>query len=182
MASDTSEGPRVTTLAGERVALRELTSADAGWVSAMLAEPEIATWWGSWDEQRVRAELIADEEQQWLAVEHAGEPVGIVGWWQEADPQYHFAGIDISLRTDAIGRGLGADAVRTLARWLLSDGGHHRVTIDPAASNARAIRCYERVGFRPVGVMREYETLDGRRRDGLLMDLLASDLEAAAGD
>lgn len=172
-------GPRVTTLAGARVTLRELTVADAGWITAMLGEPDVAAWWGDWDLQRVERELLGDDEQQWLAVVHGGEPAGIVGWWEEADPQYHFAGVDVTLRTDRIGQGLGADAVRTLARWLLSDGGHHRVTIDPAAANARAIRCYERVGFRPVGVMREYETLRGERRDGLLMDMLASDLTDA---
>ena len=39
---------------------------------------------------------------------------------------------------------------------LVRDRGHHRLTIDPAAENAAAIRCYERAGFRRVGVMREY--------------------------
>jgi aminoglycoside 6'-N-acetyltransferase len=67
--------------------------------------------------------------------------------------------------------------VRTLARWLVEERGHHRVTIDPAAANARAIRCYERVGFRPVGAMRRYERGPGGDwRDGLLMDLLPEEL------
>ena len=69
----------------------------------------------------------------------------------------------------------------TLARWLFEEGGHHRVTIDPAADNARAIRCYESVGFRPVGVMRRYERVgSGEFRDGLLMDLLPEELCAPA--
>jgi hypothetical protein len=53
--------------------------------------------------------------------------------------------------------------------------GHHRITIDPAAENAAAIRAYEKVGFRPVGVMRRYERdVDGDGwHDGLLMELLA---------
>jgi aminoglycoside 6'-N-acetyltransferase len=64
-----------------------------------------------------------------------------------------------------------------VARWLIEARGHHRLTIDPAAGNARAIRAYERVGFRPVGVMRRYEgDLDGTWHDGLLMDLLAGEL------
>ena len=72
------------------------------------------------------------------------------------------------------GRGLGTDAVRTLARYLLEVRGHHRLTIDPAADNARAIRTYEKVGFKPVGVMRRYERgVDGTYHDGLLMDMLA---------
>jgi aminoglycoside 6'-N-acetyltransferase len=49
--------------------------------------------------------------------------------------------------------------------------------IDPAASNERAIKAYERVGFKPVGVMRSYERgPDGTFHDGLLMDLLAEEL------
>lgn len=40
-------------------------------------------------------------------------------------------------------------------------------------ANARAIRTYEAVGFRPVGVMRRYERgADGNWHEGLLMDLL----------
>ena len=65
----------------------------------------------------------------------------------------------------------------TLARYLIRVRGHHRVTIDPAADNERAIRAYGRVGFRPVGIMRAYERgPDGAWHDGLLMDLLADDL------
>ena len=44
-----------------------------------------------------------------------------------------------------------------LARYLIQERGHHRLTIDPAADNAPAIRAYEKVGFRPVGVLRSYE-------------------------
>ncbi len=67
--------------------------------------------------------------------------------------------------------------MRTLATHLIDDLGHHRLTIDPAADNAAAIRAYEKVGFRPVGVMRRYERgSDGTWHDNLLMDLLAAEL------
>jgi aminoglycoside 6'-N-acetyltransferase len=63
-------------------------------------------------------------------------------------------------------------------RYLIDERGHHRLTIDPAADNAEAIRAYEKVGFRPVGVLREYwRAPGGAWRDGLLMDLLASELD-----
>jgi aminoglycoside 6'-N-acetyltransferase len=81
------------------------------------------------------------------------------------------------LVASAQGRGLGPEAVRTVARWLFETRGHHRITIDPSAANARAIQAYAKVGFRPVGVMRRYERgPDGTWHDGLLMDLLAGDL------
>ena len=67
--------------------------------------------------------------------------------------------------------------MRRVVRLLIGERGHHRVTIDPAASNAAAIRAYEKVGFRPVGIMRRYERdADGNGwHDGLLMDLLAGE-------
>jgi aminoglycoside 6'-N-acetyltransferase len=90
---------------------------------------------------------------------------------------YRYAGIDLFLASDRHGQGLGSDAVRTLARFLFDERGHHRLSIDPAAQNERAIRAYEAVGFRRVGIMREYERgPDGNWRDGLLMDLLAGEL------
>ena len=85
------------------------------------------------------------------------------------------------LRRPALaGRVLGTDAVRTPARHLVHDRGHHRLVIDPAAANAPAIRAYAKVGFRPVGVMRAYERDPdgGGWHDGLLMDLLAEELDA----
>ncbi len=64
-----------------------------------------------------------------------------------------------------------------LAAYLIDDRGHHRLTIDPAVANTAAIRSYERVGFRTVGVMRQYERApDGTWHDALLMDILAPEL------
>jgi aminoglycoside 6'-N-acetyltransferase len=52
-----------------------------------------------------------------------------------------------------------------------------RIQIDPAADNQPAIRCYTKVGFRPVGVLRRSERgTDGTWHDALLMDLLAPEL------
>jgi aminoglycoside 6'-N-acetyltransferase len=103
--------------------------------------------------------------------------IGAIQYHEEEDPMYRHAGIDLFIDTAHQGRGLGGDAIRTLARFLLEERGHHRLSIDPAADNARAIRAYERVGFRPVGVLRAYERgPDGAWHDGLLMDLLAGEL------
>ena len=103
--------------------------------------------------------------------------IGIAQFYEEDDAQYRHAGIDLGLGTAWQDQGLGTDTVRVLARYLVHERGHHRVVIDPAADNHRAVRCYEKVGFRPVGVMRRYERgADGTWHDGLLMDLLAADL------
>jgi aminoglycoside 6'-N-acetyltransferase len=162
-------------IAGDRVVLRPLRENDVPWLVAMLTIPEIAYWWHAYDADRVRRDLLG--EDPWFAIEHEGQPIGAVGYWEETEPDYPYAGIDISLHPDWHEQGFGRDAVGTLARWLFEHGGHHRVVIDPAAENARAIRCYEAVGFKPVGVMRRYERDPaGGWRDGLLMDLLPEEL------
>ena len=103
--------------------------------------------------------------------------IGSIQFSEVDEPDYRSAGIDLFLATDAQGHGYGTDAVRTVARYLIQVRGHHRLTIDPAAANERAIHVYGKVGFRPVGVMRSYERgSDGTWHDGLLMDLLADEL------
>jgi len=166
-------------LHGERVVLRPAVDADAARLAEILATQEVATWWGAYPLERVREEMTDGpyEDELTFVVEVDGVVIGLIQQWEEHEPQYRHAGIDISLHPDWHGRGLGTDAVRTLARHLFEDLGHHRVTIDPAAHNERAIASYRKVGFKPVGIMRNYERApDGTWHDGLLMDLLPEDL------
>ena len=65
----------------------------------------------------------------------------------------------------------------TRSAATIHDHRHHRLVIDPATDDVAAIRCYTKVGFRPVGVMRQYERgPDGTGHDGLLMEMLAEEL------
>jgi aminoglycoside 6'-N-acetyltransferase len=162
------------TLRGDRLLLRPLVDADLDALLAILAEPEVARWWGPQAEQPEREELLGPEARFAIVVDGA-----VVGWLacdENTDPMYRHVGLDIFLTTRLHGRGLGREALRlAIAHYL--ERGHHRFTIDPAAHNERAIRSYQRVGFRAVGIMRRYERgPDGRWHDGLLMDLLPDDV------
>ena len=164
-------------LRGERVVLRPVREPDAVVLLALLSEPEVAAWWHGWDEARVRRDLIA--EQEWevvVAIEVQGAVAGMLLVGEEEEPDYRHASLDIALATAYQGRGIGPEAMRLVIEHLIAERGHHRFTIDPAAGNERAIRVYERLGFRRVGVMRRYERgADGSWHDGLLMDLLAEE-------
>jgi aminoglycoside 6'-N-acetyltransferase len=166
------------TLQGAHVALRTATTADIPELARIRSTPEVLRWWrGGADMAASVAEDLEDEGTETFVIEHEGRVAGAIQWHAEDEPDYEHAGIDIYLDPAVQGRGLGVDAVRTLARFLINDRGHHRLVIDPAADNTAAIRCYSKVGFRPVGVMRGYERgLDGSWHDGLLMDLLADEL------
>jgi aminoglycoside 6'-N-acetyltransferase len=110
------------------------------------------------------------------AIETGGELAGWLGFTEETEPEYRSVGLDISLSGRYQGQGLGPDALRTAIRWFASERGHHRFTIDPNAANERAIKAYAAVGFKPVGIMRRCELVDGEWTDGLLMDLLIEEL------
>ncbi|MGH8904570.1 MAG: GNAT family N-acetyltransferase [Egibacteraceae bacterium] len=165
------------TLHGTGTTLRPVHEHDVEPLAAILAEPEVRRWWHGYDLHRVRSELLDGDGATVFVIEVGGEVVGAIQYAEESDPGYRHASIDVFLHPAAHGRGLGSDAVRTLARYLLHDRGHHRLTIDPAAANTKAIACYKRVGFREVGVMRRYERGEsGEWHDGLLMDMLAHEL------
>jgi aminoglycoside 6'-N-acetyltransferase len=74
-------------------------------------------------------------------------------------------------------RGYATDALKTVIGWLIDTRGHHRLVIDPHLDNAAAIACYEKVGFRRVGIMHQYISVHGGPwLDAVLMELLAKDL------
>ena len=164
-------------LRGERVTLRPLEAADVPRLAAIAAEPEVAQWWLGLSEKDLVRLAGPEEATTVFAVELDGETIGLAQVDEETEPDYRHASVDLFLTSARHGQGLGADTVGTLARWLFEERGHHRITIDPAVANERAIRSYESIGFKRVGVMRQYERgADGDWHDGLLLDLLREDL------
>ncbi len=167
-------------LRGLSIVLRPLRVDDVERVAAIQAEPGVARWWGPPNQADLRRLAEGRDDEKAFAIEREGELVGLIQYLEENTPDFRHAGIDVFLAERHHGGGLGTDAVRTLARCLIHEQGHHRLTIDPAADNTAAIRAYEKVGFRAVGVMREYwRSPDGIWRDGLLMDLLAREFDPA---
>jgi aminoglycoside 6'-N-acetyltransferase len=166
-------------ISGQRVVLRGVTPSDHRQLRSFLTDPSVARWWGPprSDVDVLDDWLDADPETTVWTVEVGGEVAGSIQATEEAEPDYRHAGIDLFLGPQFQGQGIGTDAIRSLARWLFDKRGHHRLTIDPAAANERAIRAYGALGFKPVGIMRDYERgPDGSFHDGLLMDLLRDEL------
>lgn len=165
-------------LCGDRVVLRPLAEGDVERIVELGADPEVERWWRGLTHEHVLEKARGEDEGVAVfAIVADGEVVGMIQSHEETDAEYRSAGIDLFLGAPYHDRGLGTDAVRTMARHLIHDRGHHRLTIDPAAHNERAIRCYEKVGFKRVGIMREYWLdAEGVWRDGLLLDLLAREL------
>jgi aminoglycoside 6'-N-acetyltransferase len=154
------------TLTGGRLTLRPATGADAAALDRIAAAPEVARWVGGYD--------IVDG--QTFTIEVDGEVAGWLNAEAEEHPEYRHVALDIFIAAPLHGRGFGPEALRMAIRHFIEQG-HHRFTIDPETGNERAIKAYASVGFKRVGVMRDYERhASGEWHDNLLMDLLAEEL------
>jgi aminoglycoside 6'-N-acetyltransferase len=155
--------------------LRPLAAGDEEELLRIHRTPEVAMWWDEpydgfpWDEpESTRFTILVD-----------GRVAGMIQYAEESEPKYRHAAIDLFLDPALHGRGVGTEAVRKVVRVLIDELGHHRITIDPATDNIAAVKSYTKVGFKPVGVMRQHERdADGQGwHDSLLMELLASEWE-----
>lgn len=168
-------------MVGPQLTLRPIAAIDRSldkhlW--RIVRSPEVATWWSDPGDDFKDWPRGEDVERRYaICLGDDPTPIGMVSWWSMDNEHYEHAGIDIFLDAQVQGKGLGREAVYLIASRLF-DQGHHRLSIDPAAANAKAIRCYESVGFRKVGVMRAYEWAADSSgwQDGMLMDCLPGDL------
>jgi ribosomal-protein-alanine N-acetyltransferase len=79
------------------------------------------------------------------------------------------------------GKGYGTEVTRLMLRYAFETLELHRVELRVAAYNTRAIRCYEKAGFRHEGVERDSFFVDGRWHDDVLMAILRQDWEELPG-
>jgi aminoglycoside 6'-N-acetyltransferase-1b/aminoglycoside 6'-N-acetyltransferase-2 len=148
------------------VSLRPMTEHDLPMLHEWLNRPHIVEWWGG---ERPTLEAVRWKyHPRVLAQERVTPYIGLLGdtpfayaqsyvalgagggWWEEeTDPGAR--GIDQSIGyPELLGRGLGTRLVRALVILLFSDPSVTRIQTDPAPDNTRAIRCYEKAGFRRV--------------------------------
>ena len=147
-----------------------LAEGDADALLAIHRTPEVAFWW----DEPFAGFPFDEPESTRFTIRCDGEIAGLIQYAEELEPKYRSASIDIFVGPAFQGRGVGTEAIRQVVALLLGERGHHRITIDPAVENRAAVRCYEKAGFVPVGVMRLAERdSDGRGwHDSLMMELV----------
>ncbi len=158
------------------VTLRPVREDDLDRLVEIVESPGVREWFGPADTGEYLREGLWNDGAAFVILV-GGEPAGWLAYSEELDPDYLHTGLDIALAPGHQGHGHGPQALRLAIRHLAAEHGHHRFTIDPAAHNTHAIRAYTKIGFRPIGTLRQYERgHDGTFHDGLLMDLLIDEL------
>ncbi len=70
------------------------------------------------------------------------------------------------------GKGYGTDALRVMLRYVFTELNLRRVTLGVFAYNPRAIKAYEKAGFKEEGRLRQYVLREGQRNDMVVMGAL----------
>jgi RimJ/RimL family protein N-acetyltransferase len=87
----------------------------------------------------------------------------------------------VLVRPGARGRGVGTAMVRAALAVAFGGLGLHRVDLFVFDTNKSAVACYERLGFRHEGRLRDYRKLGDRYLSSLLMSMLEDEWRAGPG-
>ncbi|HYF94185.1 MAG TPA: GNAT family N-acetyltransferase [Symbiobacteriaceae bacterium] len=161
--------------------------ADIAAMARWLSDPRVLEFYEGrdrpHDEELVRQVFIigmAGTDEVACIVEYEGRPLGYVQFYplDEAglreygcSPGLFTYGMDQFIGEPAYWcRGLGTAMIRLVVDHLVRERGAQRVVMDPVVSNGRAIRAYEKCGFRKVRVLPQKEYAEGCWHDCWLME------------
>ena len=167
-------------MASQTYQFHPMTAGDLPLMRRWLAMPHVAEWWGEPDAELdyIRDMIDGRDTTRPFIFSVDEEPVGYIQYWFVGHHQNatwiadhpwlaelpaDAVGVDLSIgNPDKLAQGIGSGALRTFAEQLVQQG-HRTVVIDPDPSNARAVRAYEKAGFRAI------PQLLGRTGDTLIM-------------
>lgn len=151
-----------------RITLRPATRADFGLIRRWLARPDIQDWWGpvSATEAEVNMALATDHAICRM-IENNGQPVGYAHavdatlWGENLPHELEPGTWDLDLFVadeESRGKGVGQQALSLLRDEVFATTLAVAVCIFPSVKNERAVRAYEKAGFRWRSVWHDPET------------------------
>ncbi|MFZ1681103.1 MAG: GNAT family N-acetyltransferase [Rhizobiaceae bacterium] len=158
------------------IAFRPVGEADLALLRRWMEQPHWQQWWGDpeFEIGQIRDMVEGRDTTRPYIFREDGRDRGYIQSWTVADqlfePWLSLAPWMLELPADAVGvdlsigdsgdlsRGLGTAALSAFVRRLRAEG-HRTIVIDPDPGNARAIRAYEKAGFRPIPGIRADDCL-----------------------
>jgi RimJ/RimL family protein N-acetyltransferase len=159
---------------------RPMSAEDLPLMRSWLTRPHVAQWWGDPDTELgyIRDMIEGRDTTRPFIFSVDGEPMGYIQYWFIGDHQNatwiadhpwlaelpsDAVGVDLSIgEPGSLSQGIGSAVLRAFTERLLAQG-YRTVVIDPDPQNGRAVRAYERAGYRAI------PRLLGRTGDTLIM-------------
>ena len=160
---------------------RAMTAADLPLMRRWLEMPHVKEWWGSEPDTElgyIRDMIEGRDTTRPFIFSVEGEPAGYIQYWFIGHHQNETwtvghpwlaalpadaIGVDLSIGDPAnLSCGIGSAVLRMFVEHLSAEG-HRTIIIDPDPHNGRAVRAYEKAGFRAI------PALLGKTGDALIM-------------
>jgi RimJ/RimL family protein N-acetyltransferase len=132
---------------------RPLASDDFPLLFAWLSRPHVREWWDTGEDTlEVVAQNYGEEEEglaRFILLEIIDGRETPIGYFQHYAASDGSIGIDQFIgEEDYINKGIGQQAIRLFLEMIVREHKPASIILDPQPENKRAIRCYEKVGFR----------------------------------
>lgn len=171
---------------GERVTLRALEREDLPLIRKWANDPEIRALTGEVTPMSAAAaeayfaRIQQDRDRIWFIIvaRETGRAIGECGLLRLF---YPWRNTDLSIilgEKDAWGQGYGTEAINLLLDYAFGALALHRVSIGVVGFNERALRFYEKIGFRREGVQRDGYYHNHKFSDFVMLSLLEDEFRA----
>jgi RimJ/RimL family protein N-acetyltransferase len=186
MPADERSNSRPILLAGERVGLALMCKQDVPEIARWHQDLEFTASIGAPGEAHSlemrqeafdrNARMRQDSVEFAVVLLATGQLVGFGGLFNisRALTATLFVGIG---ERDLQNKGLGTEATRLLCEYGFFFRNLYSIKVEVNGYNRRAIRVYERLGFKPVGRLRGVILINGNRHDQVIMDLVRGELD-----
>lgn len=171
-------------LPGRQVTLRSARAGDQGILERLRADPEIDHYMGV-DAQGPtllwRHVYLGDQSGalvDLVVADTRDQPIGLVSLWDRTIP-HQAAELSIWIGEGHRNGGNGTEALRLTLRYAFDDVKLHKVYLRVLEYNTRAIRTYEKCGFRVEGVLRDEMRVNGTWHALIYMGVLAGEFAQA---
>jgi len=170
---------------GQRTRLRAIEREDLPTFVRWFNDPEVRQYLAMYmpmsmaEEEKWFERQLEDQDSQIFAIETGdGVHIGNCGL-HDFDWKNRRAALGIAIgEKEYWGKGYGSDAVRTLLGFAFGEMNLHRIQLEVHDFNSRAIRCYEKCGFKLEGRQREALFRNGSYHDSLIMGILRKEFKA----
>ncbi|WP_346936611.1 GNAT family N-acetyltransferase [Clostridium sp.] len=163
---------------------------DYSLMSNWLGNPEVLFYYEGRDnafnidriKEKYSPRILGEESVTPCIIEVNQKPIGYVQYYYENEKKdleienYETPyGIDVFIgETIYQNKGIGTKALTLLIKYLFEVKNADVILIDPQTWNKRAIKCYEKCGFKAIKILEKREFHEGQYRDNLIMHLVRS--------
>ena len=173
----------------DKIGLRLLEDNDKTLLLKWLTDERILNFWEGkssvFDLDRVTEKYYSEEDVEIIRtiIEYDGKSIGYVQMYKLNDEllnEYEYPvtdkvvyGIDQFIgEPEYWDKGIGTKFMKLVLQYLTKEKNADIIILDPHADNPRAIRCYEKVGFKKIKLLPKHELHDGEMVDCYLMEYI----------